>query len=91
MRNLCKGDHCVREGLERDGYTITEDGSITTIAKPFTDAALAEANLALDESLAVMRMLQLCGELGGIGKDEKPSAYLRRLIDALAAKEGKPA
>lgn len=28
-------------------------------------------------------MLLLCGELGGIGKDETPVAYLRRLIDGL--------
>jgi hypothetical protein len=28
-------------------------------------------------------ILLLCGELGGIGKDETPATYLRRLIDGL--------
>jgi len=32
-RNLCQnGNYCVREELERDGYTITQDGHITHAA-----------------------------------------------------------
>lgn len=28
MMNLCKGDHCVRQALEDDGYVRTERGTI---------------------------------------------------------------
>ena len=32
MVNLCKGDHCVREGLERDGLVLGEDGQLVPLA-----------------------------------------------------------
>jgi hypothetical protein len=28
MRNLCKGGHCVRKALERDGYDLEADGTL---------------------------------------------------------------
>ena len=28
MVNLCKGDHCVRAALERDGYMPADDGHL---------------------------------------------------------------
>ena len=35
MRNLCKGSHCVRQALEKDGYRLTEDGTLErTLAGP---------------------------------------------------------
>ena len=31
MVNLCKGDHCVREGLERDGWVLGDNGELRQI------------------------------------------------------------
>lgn len=43
---------------------------------------------AAESELSALRdMLVLCGELGGLGKDETPAAYLRRLIDEVAGVE----
>jgi len=41
------------------------------------------ATSAAQERDELRGLLLLCGELGGIGKDETPAAYLRRLIDGL--------
>lgn len=46
-------------------------------------AAESRATSAEQERDKLQGMLLLCGELGGIGKDETPVAYLRRLIDGL--------
>lgn len=44
-----------------------------------------EGRLKAESELSTLRdMLVLCGELGGMGKDETPAAYLRRLIDEVA-------
>jgi hypothetical protein len=45
--------------------------------------ANARATSAAQERDELRGLLLLCGELGGIGKDETPAAYLRRLIDGL--------
>lgn len=34
MRNLCKGDHCVRAALEKDGYIRKDDGTLERIKPP---------------------------------------------------------
>jgi hypothetical protein len=44
-----------------------------------------QAERALAELTPVRDMLVLCGELGGMAKDEAPSDYLRRLIDEAAS------
>lgn len=50
----------------------------------FGNKARAEkAESALAELTPVKDMLALCGELGGMGTDEAPADYLRRLIDGL--------
>jgi hypothetical protein len=53
------------------------------------EAAESRATRAEQERDKLQGMLLLCGELGGIGKDETPAAYLRRLIDGMidAARE----
>jgi len=53
------------------------------------DYAAMQARAEKAESvLSTLRdMLVLCGELGGMGKDETPTAYLRRLIDEVAGVE----
>jgi hypothetical protein len=33
MRNLCKGTHCVRAALEKDGWQRMPDGTIEKITK----------------------------------------------------------
>lgn len=50
-------------------------------------ARAEKAESALAELTPVKDMLVLCGELGGMGKDESPADYLRRLIDEVAGKE----
>lgn len=47
----------------------------------------AEDVNAYVEAQACVDMLRLCGELGGIGKGERPRDYLRRLIDELIHRE----
>lgn len=47
-----------------------------------------DKHIAAESELSTLRdMLVLCGELGGMGKDETPAAYLRRLIDEVAGVE----
>ncbi|MGX9392520.1 hypothetical protein ACWX0K_20565 [Nitrobacteraceae bacterium UC4446_H13] len=47
-----------------------------------------EGRLKAESELSTLRdMLVLCGELGGMGKEETPADYLRRLIDEVAGVE----
>lgn len=41
MRNLCRGDHCVRGALEKDGYRLLHDGTLEKIevnSRPLTES-----------------------------------------------------
>lgn len=47
MRNLCKGSHCVREALEKDGWKRKEDGSLEQTEQLQCLAFSKDTNLAM--------------------------------------------
>lgn len=61
-------------------------GDLQKRAAELLDAE-SRATSAEQERDELRGLLLLCGELGGIGKDETPVAYLRRLIDGLIERD----